>query len=186
MKFCDCGDLGQLISSYKRRKKADPSFAEYIPESFIWHAFLALIDGLHFLTTGTSYLSVDLNHDHNSPARQIKGAANKPASWRPIVHRDIKPDNVMLKSRSTPGSRKPLYVILTDFGMADREAVAAEGPPVSYFCAPARYNSAHKLPVHPATKQGINTIIVANIPCSSGLCTEHPSTTHPNFVLHHS
>ncbi|KAF7541327.1 hypothetical protein G7054_g746 [Neopestalotiopsis clavispora] len=129
MEFCDCGDLGQLISSYKRRKKANPSFAEYIPESFIWHAFLALIDGLHFLTTGSSYLSVDLNHDPTSPARQIKGAASKPASWTPIVHRDIKPDNVMLKSRSTPGSRKPLYVILTDFGMAEREAVAAEGPP---------------------------------------------------------
>ncbi|ETS81448.1 hypothetical protein PFICI_06450 [Pestalotiopsis fici W106-1] len=129
MEFCDCGDLGQLISSYKKRKKADPSFAEYIPESFIWHAFLALIDGLHFLATGSSYLSIDLNHGNNNSTNRAKKIGKGSSSWTPIVHRDIKPDNVMLKSRSTPGSSKPLYVILTDFGMAEREAVAAEGPP---------------------------------------------------------
>lgn len=126
MEFCDCGDLGQLLSTYKSRKKAylnDPS-TDYVPESFIWHAFLALIDGLHFLATGSSYLALDL-------------CRNDAKTWKPLVHRDIKPDNIMLKSRSTPGSAKPLYVILTDFGMAEYEADSlSSGPQYPVFGTP--------------------------------------------------
>lgn len=122
VEFCDCGDLGDLIKAYRLREQKHKT-TEYIPESFIWHAFLALMDGLHFLATGSSYMSVDLNRGDIDAAKRAK-------PWTPIVHRDIKCDNVMLKSRSTPGSTKPLYVILTDFGMAEPEPVAAQ-PPVS-------------------------------------------------------
>jgi serine/threonine protein kinase len=36
----------------------------------------------------------------------------------PILHRDIKPDNVFIKSRSTLGTKNYFYVILSDFGLA--------------------------------------------------------------------
>ncbi|KAK6189581.1 hypothetical protein LQW54_013128 [Pestalotiopsis sp. IQ-011] len=124
VEFCDCGDLGELIKAYRLRKHKHKT-TEYIPESFIWHAFLALMDGLHFLATGCSYMSVDLN-------RGDIDATKKAKPWTPIVHRDIKCDNVMLKSRSTPGSTKPLYVILTDFGMAEPEPVSTKPPWLLY------------------------------------------------------
>lgn len=69
---------------------------ELIPEPFIWHAFIGLADALAYLQTGGP------------------GARN----WIPILHRDVKPDNVLLRSRSTIGSTKYPYCILSDFGLA--------------------------------------------------------------------
>lgn len=129
VEFCDCGDLGQLVEKYNTRKTLSRNSADdFIPESFIWHAFLALMDGLHFLATGKSYLAVDL-----CPAGT--------ATWQPVVHRDIKPDNVMLKSRSTPGSTKPLYVILTDFGMAEYERDSVRSGPPWPVCGTPEYHA---------------------------------------------
>ena len=39
-------------------------------------------------------------------------------NWTPILHRDIKPDNVLLRSRSTLGTKKYFYCVLSDFGLA--------------------------------------------------------------------
>lgn len=36
----------------------------------------------------------------------------------PILHRDIKPDNILLKSRTTLASKKYPYCVLSDFGLA--------------------------------------------------------------------
>jgi serine/threonine protein kinase len=38
--------------------------------------------------------------------------------WVPILHRDVKPDNVLLRSRATLGSNKYFYSVLSDFGLA--------------------------------------------------------------------
>ncbi|RYP19474.1 hypothetical protein DL765_003314 [Monosporascus sp. GIB2] len=72
---------------------------DFVPESFVWHAFAVK------------------NND-----------AAAAGSWVPVVHRDIKPDNVFLRSRDTPGSAKPFYVVLSDFGLAQRESDAQPGP----------------------------------------------------------
>jgi NIMA (never in mitosis gene a)-related kinase len=147
VEFCDYGDMGQLLSVYNNRKKSYlSSLEDYIPDSFIWHSFLALVDGLHFLATGSSYVALDL-------------CRNDPATWRPLVHRDIKPDNVMLKSRSTPGSTKPLYVIITDFGMAEYESDSiSSGPTWPVFGTPEYHALELCFDPSPATQGGLEEL----------------------------
>jgi serine/threonine protein kinase len=102
IEFCDRGDLNGLIQTYAGRKNQNPR--PLPPEAFIWHAFGGLLDGLAYLQTGTAHL-------HNPNAKGPRG-------WIPILHRDMKPDNVLLRSRSTVGSNKYFYCVLSDFGLA--------------------------------------------------------------------
>ena len=68
-----------------------------VPEAFVWHALIGLCDGLAYLQNGPP---------------------SKAGSWIPVLHRDIKPDNVLLKSRSTVSSNKYPYCVLSDFALA--------------------------------------------------------------------
>ncbi|TVY44439.1 Serine/threonine-protein kinase [Lachnellula subtilissima] len=102
IEFCDRGDLDGLIQEFSKRKQVSPRILP--PEAFVWHAFGGLLDGLAYLQTGVGHL-------HNPHARA-------PPSWMPIIHRDMKPDNVLLRSRSTVGSNKYFYCVLSDFGLA--------------------------------------------------------------------
>ncbi|KAK8131478.1 hypothetical protein PG984_007916 [Apiospora sp. TS-2023a] len=123
MEYCDRGSLKDMIQIYSNQKKLGND--DYIPESFIWHAFLGMADVLYFLKTGQSFISVELQK-------------NDPRNWKPIIHCDIKPDrdthsappltpnpDIFLRSRDTPNSPKPPYVLLSDFGVACREDDAA-------------------------------------------------------------
>ncbi|KAK7754257.1 hypothetical protein SLS62_003835 [Diatrype stigma] len=109
--------MEDLILAYKARKKSHQP--DWIPESFIWHAFVGLADALGFLATGRSHVSLSPSLASSSSAPNQQHAPS--SSWSPIVHRDIKPDNIFLRSRNTPGSTKPLYVVLSDFGLAQYE-----------------------------------------------------------------
>ncbi|RYP55974.1 hypothetical protein DL771_012229 [Monosporascus sp. 5C6A] len=119
MEYCDRGTLRDLILTYKDRKKSRVS--GFVPESFLWYAFVGLSDALGFLVAGRSCVSLSLEVAKNYNAATV-------GSWMPVVHRDIKPDNMFLWSRDTPGSAKPFYVVLSDLGLAQRESDARPGP----------------------------------------------------------
>lgn len=75
-------------------------------QRFIWHATIGLCDGIAYLRGGQSYVGPDC-HDYTP----VPG-------WQPILHRDIKPDNILLKSRVSIGSEKYFYCVISDFGLA--------------------------------------------------------------------
>ncbi|KAK8044692.1 hypothetical protein PG993_004716 [Apiospora rasikravindrae] len=128
MEYCDRGSLKDMIKIYsaERKKKHD----RFIPESFIWHAFLGLSDALYFLNTGQSFISVELQK-------------NNPQKWRPIIHQT----DIFLRSRDTPNSPKPPYVLLSDFGVACYEDTTPNTGP--YPCGGTPEYHAPELCFHP-------------------------------------
>lgn len=109
VELCDKGSMEDLFKTYALRRleaKENGQQAPYIPERFIWHAFLGLCDGLAYLRGGKEYSK--LKSKDTSPAK----------GWAPILHRDLKPDNVLFRSRETLGSNKYPYCVISDFGLA--------------------------------------------------------------------
>lgn len=103
MDYCDCGDLLDMALYFLYRGLV-------VPEGFIWHVHTQL-------SAATAYLHTGLL-DYMDPERP------PPPNWQPIVHRDIKPDNVFLKF--VPGNRYP-DIVLGDFGLATTNLVTG-GP----------------------------------------------------------
>lgn len=112
LEFCDRGSLKDIIKAYAaKRSAAAPSETKpHMPEKWLWHCFIGLCDALAYLRTGLSFLSDG-----------IKDPKKKDPNWTPILHRDIKPDNILLRSRTVSGHRKYFYVVLSDFGLACEE-----------------------------------------------------------------
>jgi serine/threonine protein kinase len=107
VEFCDRGSLENLILAYDEHRMNEPPYKKpEIPERFIWHAFAGLCDGLAYLLGGRSYMPKEVTDYSRAPG------------WIPVLHRDMKPDNVLLRSRDTLGSKKYFYCVLSDFGLA--------------------------------------------------------------------
>lgn len=85
--WCDLGSLGDFETKMLDRRTK-------VPEAFVWHVLKALIDAVHYC--------------HRGP-----GGGGQ---WESVVHRDIKPDNVFLKSPRRAGDYA--IVKLGDFGSA--------------------------------------------------------------------
>lgn len=92
LEFCDGGNLHELAGHYQELN-------EPISESFIWHVYDSLAKALCFMHTGS-----DIAH-------------TPPHGWKPIVHRDIKTNNVLLQLGNERGLGFP-KVKLTDFDFA--------------------------------------------------------------------
>ena len=91
--YCDGGDLGDLINHYLWYRIT-------IPESFIWHCFLQLAEGLAFIHHGYDY---------------TRGSDQKlPKRWQQVIHADLKPENVFLRLSRKPNGYPDL--VLGDFG----------------------------------------------------------------------
>ena len=84
---------GDLVSRLPNRNERQS-------ESFVWPIFLQLADVLAYLHEGFNY----------------KNPLGKPLDWRPVIHCDIKPDNVFLCEYSRDKSYPE--VVLGDFGFA--------------------------------------------------------------------
>ena len=94
--YCPGGDLFKLIVHYYNEWQS-------MPESFIWHAFLQISEGLAYI-------------HHGYDRRQVCGPP--PASeWQSIIHGDLKPENIFL-GPPTPDTYGYPSLILGDFGLA--------------------------------------------------------------------
>ncbi|KAL8816916.1 MAG: hypothetical protein Q9191_008243 [Dirinaria sp. TL-2023a] len=90
MEFCDRGSLQDLIRKYIKYNAALPQDAledAWIPEAFIWHAFESLMSALAYIHHGVA------GNDKSVPS-----VPKEVEAWPLILHRDIKPDNIFLKS----------------------------------------------------------------------------------------
>jgi serine/threonine protein kinase len=85
-------------------------------EGFIWHVFRQMAEALAYLHCG--YVRSDPNKSGKMPHK-----------WRPIVHCDLKPDNIFLSAPPTTENPTP-DIILGDFGLAvfDQE-ISGHGAP---------------------------------------------------------
>ena len=93
------GDLYDLIRHHEKNM-------EFVPETFMWHAYLQLSEALAFIHTG-----YDQTKSHSLPV-----------DWRPVIHGDLKPENIFL-SAPNPSSSNPLEreypsLVIGDFGLA--------------------------------------------------------------------
>jgi serine/threonine protein kinase len=95
---------------YYRKDYDGPTPATALPEEFLWHVFMSLVQALVYLRTGST---------DPYDIRPVPG-------WVPILHRDIKPANVFLRpasvaTASTSRSSKVQQpvVALGDFGLAE-------------------------------------------------------------------
>ncbi|KAK6331182.1 G2-specific serine/threonine protein kinase [Orbilia brochopaga] len=111
--YCEMGDVASLCSEYRGNH-------EFVPEGFLYQFMLDMSRTLAYLHSGTSDPRI-----------------NVPSNWMPIIHNDIKPDNVLMKPqrRGTPNIY-PTFV-LGDFGQTSKmNEPAAIG--AILFMSPAR------------------------------------------------
>lgn len=112
VEFCDRGSMEDVYSKYNQRNiwaRQHKQELFRVPEGFLWHILIGLVDAMAYLANGRSY--VDESVLDTKPADK----------WIPVVHRDIKPDNVLLRGRDTLGSKKYPYCVLSDFGLATND-----------------------------------------------------------------
>ncbi|ORY08052.1 kinase-like domain-containing protein [Clohesyomyces aquaticus] len=119
--FAPSGDLRRLHDQYG---KIHPK--SRIPEPFIWYTFLQLSEAIYVLNTGSCKCNKKLADTR--PETIVEDG------WKPIIHKDMKDENVFLGSPEKPCRSYP-RPLLADFGLSmDRSNVEYwlenEGPDV--------------------------------------------------------
>lgn len=96
--YCDGGDLGRIITRFKRNK-------ESIPEEFIWEVLVQTLLALHRCHYGIESRKVNL---FTGAKKENEPTVN---SETVIIHRDIKPENIFIMEPNKT-------IKLGDFGLA--------------------------------------------------------------------
>ena len=119
--LCSGGNLSSIVYNHHK--------GGWVPESFVWHVFGQLADALTLLHEGRDC------HSRMDPGGMYRGA-------KPVVHRDIKPDNIFLATEYKKGMGPGEYpdVVLGDFGLATTELYPACGGTINYL-PPERQSS---------------------------------------------
>lgn len=128
LEYCSYGDLFNLIEGYHNNLGLE------IPESFAWHTYMQLAEALAFIQEGvTRRMTPDNSIRWTTPS----------SDHRPIVHRDIKPDNIFIR----PGKTRNHYpeLVLADFGLATTQRRSCEEE--DDFCGTLAYQGP-ELPLH--------------------------------------
>ncbi|KAF3921820.1 hypothetical protein AA313_de0205149 [Arthrobotrys entomopaga] len=125
--FCELGDVEALFKKYGDARK-------YMPEGFLQQLTLDMSKALLFLERGSDSLS----------------QSRKPG-WISIIHNDIKPNNIFMKSR--PRGSKSVYPIFVmgDFGLASKATEPAE-PSCPHYMSPRRIDDAKSRRQRPSTQ----------------------------------
>jgi serine/threonine protein kinase len=92
--YMDYYSLGSLRSFVVRQhdmcRLHGPAGTRF-PEAFVWHVLRSLVSALVYLRNGSSSVADERRQPVVQPA--------PPTDWRPVLHRDIKADNVLVRPR---------------------------------------------------------------------------------------
>ncbi|KAI9709813.1 MAG: hypothetical protein M1812_007605 [Candelaria pacifica] len=100
MEYCDLGTMDGVIDQYRKHAREQ---RKRIPEAFIWKTFFQIADALQYIHQG-----IDSTTDPSTPIKD----------WIPILHHDIKPSNIFIKSTPNPPPSTYPRLVLGDFGIA--------------------------------------------------------------------
>lgn len=103
--FYPSGDLHKLMAHYVL------NWLDF-PESFIWHSFLQLSEGLAYIHHGYDRRQI-CDPTSTSECTVYQGEEKV---WQPIIHGDIKPENIFLGPPTSDSQGYP-SLVLGDFGL---------------------------------------------------------------------
>lgn len=106
--WCDAGTLQDVFDAYTPAFPATEGGdvggggdgGGFLPEGFIWHVGLGLLRALQWLHEGVRdvYAVAEAEGGNGRRCRRVRGkAAAEGADWMPVLHRDVRAENVFLQ-----------------------------------------------------------------------------------------